>query len=116
MTAISTILGAILFLRFGYAVGHLGFLGVIDGKEAAPAILPYIGMIALLMVSNVPTYSGKTIGQRISREWVLPVLLVVVIFAILLASYPWVMMSILAALYLCAIPFSYNSYKKQNQK
>ena len=29
MTAISTILGAILFLRFGYAVGHLGFLGVL---------------------------------------------------------------------------------------
>ncbi len=29
MTTISTILGAILFLRFGYAVGHLGFLGVL---------------------------------------------------------------------------------------
>lgn len=29
MTAISTILGAILFLRFGYAVGHVGFLGVV---------------------------------------------------------------------------------------
>ncbi len=29
MTAISTILGAILFLRFGWAVGHVGFLGVI---------------------------------------------------------------------------------------
>ncbi len=28
-TAISTILGAILFLRFGYAVGMLGFLGVL---------------------------------------------------------------------------------------
>jgi len=28
-TAISTILGAILFLRFGYAVGTLGFTGVI---------------------------------------------------------------------------------------
>ena len=28
-TAISTILGAILFLRFGYAVGMLGFWGVI---------------------------------------------------------------------------------------
>jgi len=27
-TAISTILGAILFLRFGYAVGTLGFWGV----------------------------------------------------------------------------------------
>ncbi|MCW3788073.1 amino acid permease [Plebeiibacterium sediminum] len=29
MTAISTILGAILFLRFGWAVGHVGFLGVL---------------------------------------------------------------------------------------
>jgi len=28
-TAISTILGAILFLRFGYAVGTVGFVGVI---------------------------------------------------------------------------------------
>lgn len=29
LTAISTILGAILFLRFGYAVGHTGFVGTI---------------------------------------------------------------------------------------
>lgn len=29
LTALSTILGAILFLRFGYAVGHQGFFGVI---------------------------------------------------------------------------------------
>ncbi len=29
MTSVSTILGAVLFLRFGYAVGHLGFLGVL---------------------------------------------------------------------------------------
>ncbi len=29
MTAISTILGAILFLRFGWAVGNVGFLGVL---------------------------------------------------------------------------------------
>lgn len=29
LTAISTILGAILFLRFGWAVGNVGFIGVI---------------------------------------------------------------------------------------
>ena len=29
MTAVSTILGAILFLRFGYAVAHIGFIGVV---------------------------------------------------------------------------------------
>jgi amino acid transporter len=29
LTAISTILGAIMFLRFGYAVGHVGFVGAL---------------------------------------------------------------------------------------
>ncbi|MCK5136040.1 MAG: hypothetical protein KAR19_09665 [Bacteroidales bacterium] len=42
MTAISTILGAILFLRFGYAVGHLGFIGV-------------VGIILLGHMVTVPT-------------------------------------------------------------
>jgi len=42
MTAISTILGAILFLRFGYAVGHLGFIGA-------------IGIILLGHMVTVPT-------------------------------------------------------------
>jgi len=42
MTTISTILGAILFLRFGYAVGHLGFIGV-------------IGLILLGHMVTIPT-------------------------------------------------------------
>ena len=28
ITAISTILGAVLFLRFGYAIGHTGLIGI----------------------------------------------------------------------------------------
>ena len=28
VTAISTILGAVLFLRFGYAIGHTGLIGI----------------------------------------------------------------------------------------
>jgi len=95
---------------------YLGFLGIIDGKEAAPVILPYIGIVAFLMVSRVPTFSGKTFGQRVSREWVMPVLLLVVIFAALLASYPWVMLSGLTAAYIIAIPISYRSYHRQNKK
>lgn len=42
LTAISTILGAILFLRFGYAVGHLGFAGT-------------LGVIALGHLVTIPT-------------------------------------------------------------
>ena len=29
LTAISTILGAVMFLRFGYAVGNVGFIGTV---------------------------------------------------------------------------------------
>ena len=29
LTAISTILGAVMFLRFGYAVGEVGFIGTL---------------------------------------------------------------------------------------
>ncbi|NQU52271.1 MAG: amino acid permease, partial [Bacteroidetes bacterium] len=42
LTALSTILGAILFLRFGWAVGQVGFLGV-------------IGIIILGHVVTIPT-------------------------------------------------------------
>ncbi|RIH66884.1 amino acid permease [Mariniphaga sediminis] len=41
-TALSTILGAVLFLRFGWAVGHVGFWGV-------------IGIIVLGHVVTIPT-------------------------------------------------------------
>ncbi|MFA5535325.1 MAG: amino acid permease [Mariniphaga sp.] len=41
-TALSTILGAILFLRFGWAIGHVGFWGV-------------IGIILLGHVVSIPT-------------------------------------------------------------
>jgi amino acid transporter len=42
MTTVSTILGAILFLRMGYAVGHTGFIGA-------------IGIIALGHLVTIPT-------------------------------------------------------------
>lgn len=41
-TAVSTILGAILFLRFGYAIGHQGFIGV-------------LGIIVLGHLVTIPT-------------------------------------------------------------
>ncbi len=42
MTTLSTILGAILFLRFGYAVGHVGLLGT-------------LGIIAIGHIVTIPT-------------------------------------------------------------
>ena len=53
---------------------YLGFLGLIDdGHGWALIIGPYVVVVALLMVSRVPTFSGKNMG-RIPGDKVLPVL------------------------------------------
>ena len=36
-------------------------------------VLIYTLVIAFLMVSTIPTFSGKLLGERISREYVLPI-------------------------------------------
>jgi CDP-diacylglycerol--serine O-phosphatidyltransferase len=93
---------------------YLGFLiGVPDGKAAAWLILPYIALVAAGMVSRMPTYSGKTLGSRIHRESVLPLLLVVVLFAVMLMAFPWEVLSIVAALYLAMLPLSIRSHRVQ---
>lgn len=91
---------------------YLGFHDVIDGPEAAPFILIYMAFAASLMVSRIPTWSGKNLGKRISSNMVLPVLLVAVLFAVLLVSYPWFTMSALVTCYMATFPFSYRNFKK----
>lgn len=93
---------------------YLGLLGVLDGKEAAPGILVYLAAAAFLMVSTIPTWSGKNIGKRISRNLVPVVLLVAVLFAVLLVSYPWLTMSGVVIAYMLTFPFSWRSYQKQD--
>jgi CDP-diacylglycerol---serine O-phosphatidyltransferase len=96
---------------------YLGFLGLIpDPRAAAPVILVYIALIAVAMVSRIPTYSGKTIGQRVSRESVLPILAATVIVAVLLIAYTWQMLALMALAYLASIPFGIRQYRRQNRE
>ena len=65
---------------------YLGFLGIIDeGHGWALLIGPYIVCVALLMVSRVPTFSGKHMG-RIRGDMVLPVLGLAVLAVVMLIS------------------------------
>ncbi len=92
---------------------YLGFLGLEVTKFSAVFIAIYIIFIGLLMVSNLPTFSGKTIGKRISRELVLPVMIIAVLFVAVLFSFPWTTMSIICIAYLATLPFGYRSWQKQ---
>src|SRR5918997_2542979 len=65
---------------------YLHFLGVPASQPAAALALVYVLAIALLMVSTVPTFSGKTLGKRIPRSWVMPIFVLTVAFFGLLVS------------------------------
>ena len=69
----------------------------------------------MLMVSRVPTFSGKTIGQRVSREMVLPILALAAFTVAMLIAFTWEVLTFLAFLYLAMLPVGVKSYYRQKQ-
>jgi CDP-diacylglycerol---serine O-phosphatidyltransferase len=95
---------------------YLGFLDVIpDGHSYAKAIAPYIIFIAIMMVSRVPTFSGKTVTQ-VPRELVLPILAAAAIIIVCLITFPWETLVLAAAAYIAMIPVSIQSYLRHKRK
>ncbi|HFC04913.1 MAG TPA: CDP-diacylglycerol--serine O-phosphatidyltransferase [Rhizobiales bacterium] len=95
---------------------YLGFLGVIsDAKAAAPYILVFVAFVAFLIISKIPTFSGKGLGQRVDRDLVLPILAGSVLFTVLLISYPWQMLTLCVFGYLAMLPISWRSYKRHQK-
>jgi CDP-diacylglycerol--serine O-phosphatidyltransferase len=64
----------------------------------------YTIVIALLMVSKVPVFSGKKLGARVPRESVLPLFVAAIAFVALLVSYPWEVLAIGTIAYLVSLP------------
>jgi CDP-diacylglycerol---serine O-phosphatidyltransferase len=90
---------------------YLGFLGIIDdGHGWALVIGPYVVLIALLMVSRIPTFSGKNMG-RIPGDKVLPVLGLTALAVVMLIAYPWEFLTIVSIAYLVLIPVSLRSHR-----
>ena len=81
-----------------------------------PLVLVYTLAIALLMVSNVPTFSAKMIGQRIPREYVPPVFVLAALFIAMLLTYPSLTLAIGSVIYLALIPVSAYRYLAVKRK
>ncbi|KQT80732.1 phosphatidylcholine/phosphatidylserine synthase [Methylobacterium sp. Leaf466] len=92
---------------------YLHFLGLTMERWAAPIVLGYVLVIALLVVSTVPTFSGKTMGKRVPRDWVLPIFLVVAAGFGLFISFPFEAMVVLAVAYLVGIPIGAAQYRRR---
>src|SRR5467141_4906659 len=97
--------GAILVLLPIY----LAFLGLPKPYPTLTAL--YTLLIAFLMVSRLPVFSGKTIRMRVPPELVLPVFVSVIFFIALLVGYPWHILSACTVLYLLSLPAGWKSYR-----
>jgi CDP-diacylglycerol--serine O-phosphatidyltransferase len=97
--------GAILVLLPIY----LAFLGLPNPPAMLTAF--YTLLIAFLMVSRLPVFSGKTVRLRVPPEMVLPVFVSVIFFIALLIGYPWHVLSILTIFYLLSLPLGWKSYR-----
>jgi CDP-diacylglycerol--serine O-phosphatidyltransferase len=73
-------------------------------------VLGYTLLIAFMMVSTIPTYSGKLLGERISREYVLPIFILAVGFVALLVTYPFATLTGGSVFYLALIPMSWRRF------
>ncbi|MGA8000125.1 MAG: CDP-diacylglycerol--serine O-phosphatidyltransferase [Pseudolabrys sp.] len=95
---------------------YLSFLGVSVGLVTVWLTFFYTLLIALLMVSRLPVFSGKRVGKRVPPEMVLPVFVMVVLFFALLVSYPWQVLTLGTLAYLACLPFGWLSYREIQRK
>lgn len=90
---------------------YLHFLGV-PIEPVAPLALAYVLAIAFLMVSAVPTFSGKTWGKRVPRDWVLPLFVLTVAFFGIVVSFPFEALAAMSFVYLGMIPFAVRRFSQ----
>lgn len=73
-------------------------------------VAPWIVFVAILMISNVATFSWGSI--RLRRHIRLEAILLLALLGTALFSEPWITLVVIAVGYVAAIPFSVRSYAK----
>jgi CDP-diacylglycerol---serine O-phosphatidyltransferase len=104
--------GAIIVLLPIYAA----FLGLPRSPFLTWVTLAYTLLIASLMVSRLPVFSGKRVGTRVPPEMVGPVVIVLVLFVALLIAYPWAILASGTLAYLVSLPFGWLSYQAYERR
>jgi CDP-diacylglycerol---serine O-phosphatidyltransferase len=104
--------GAITVLLPFYVHG----LGWFDVRDYPQLIALYTLAMAFLLVSTIPTFSGKLMGERIRGELLLPILTAVAALIGLLVTYPYGTLTLVTLGYLATIPFSYRRFQHHQRE
>jgi CDP-diacylglycerol--serine O-phosphatidyltransferase len=94
---------------------YLSFLGV--PRNGVLVIFTFLFTLAMaaLMISRLPVLSGKRVGKRVPPDMVVPIFVLVAVFAALLISYPWQVLSFGTIAYLALLPLGIVSYRKHQR-
>ncbi len=92
---------------------YLEGAGWLDLHAASLAGLVSLPLVAVLMVSTFPTFSGKQTQRKAMRVLFLPTLFVGTAAAAGLTWYPWQTLVIVGLAYVLSFPFSYRSRRKK---
>ena len=90
---------------------YLEGIGVPEFRGWPLVVSCYTLALAALLVSTLPTFSGKLLGERISREFVLPILAAALMLVGFLVTYPYPTLATVTIVYLATVPLSYRRYK-----
>lgn len=91
-----------MIISFQFAPGNL---------FESPAVSSVVLIaVSFLMVSKIPTYSGKKL--RVPHTYVVPVMLGVGLLAAFLASEPWLTISLIGIAYAVSIPLAVRSFTR----
>jgi CDP-diacylglycerol--serine O-phosphatidyltransferase len=96
-------------------IDQLGF-EQIKSHWAMTIVLVYTLFIAFMMVSTIPTYSGKLLGERVGREWVLPIFVIAVGLVAMLFTYPYQTLTAITLIYLGFIPLSWRNFREKAEE
>lgn len=75
-------------------------------------VTAYMIVIALLMVSRLPVFSGKKLSARVPRERVLPLFVLAVAAVAVLISYPWWTLALGTIAYLVSLPIGVRTARR----
>jgi CDP-diacylglycerol---serine O-phosphatidyltransferase len=92
---------------------YMHFLFVDAGRLLAIAASAFTVFVAMLMVSQLPVFSGKSTFARVPGNWILPLLLSATIYVALLLTFTWEMLTLTAFAYLATLPFGYRAFHKR---
>ena len=93
---------------------YLQVAEIVDLSIYPSFILANTIIVGLLMVSTLPTFSGKGL-THIRRDLVLPLMLFIGLMAVMLFTFPWLTLTAMSVAYYAVLPISAYAYWRFKQ-